>query len=248
MKGNMGKVRGVIFDLGNTLIYLNGDLKQIASREAAELGGFLRKAGFDIDRTALSEAILQRRSLFLQKAEKEWIEYPMTEALREVLAEFGYKGVNPELIREAVDAFFSYEEELWRAYPDTYATLQHLSEQRYLLGLVSNASDDGLIQRLVDRSGLRRWLRPVLSSAGVGIRKPDPRILQIVLNQWGLSPQQAVMVGDRLEFDILGARLARMHSVLVSRGEDPQETGRGQITPDATIEQLSELPGIIAAL
>jgi HAD superfamily hydrolase (TIGR01662 family) len=157
--------------------------------------------------------------------------------------------VDQELIREAVAVFFSYEERLWRAYPDACATLQRLSEAGYLLGLVSNASDDGLIQRLVDRLDFRRWLRPVLSSAGVGIRKPNPKILQMVLSQWGLPPQQAVMVGDRLEFDILGARLAGMRSVLVSKGEDPDEAEqRGGIAPDAQIEHLSELPEIIATL
>ncbi len=243
----MQKIRGVIFDLGDTLMYLDGDGEEIASREAAELESFLRKAGFDIEGTAFSRAFLQKRLLFSQRAEREWVEYPAAEALKEVLAEFGYKDMSQELIREAVAVFFSYEEGLWQAYPDACATLQRLSEDGYLLGLISNTTDDGLIQRMVDKLGFRRWLQPVLSSAAVGIRKPDPRIFQMVLNQWALPPQQTVMVGDRLEFDILGARLAGIHSVLVSRGEDPDEVEQGsEISPEATIEQLSELPEVIA--
>ncbi len=245
----MQKISGVIFDLGDTLMYLDGDLEEIVRREAAELGSFLNKNGFNIDRAAFSRIFLRQRTLFSQKAEKERVEYPATETLRKTLAQFGYKNVNQELITEAVAVFFSCEERLWRPYPDACATLQRLSAAGYLLGLVSNASDDGLIQRLVEGLDFRRWLRPVLSSAGVGIRKPNPKILQMVLNQWGLPAQQGVMVGDRLEFDILGARLAGMHSVLVSKGEDPDETDLDcEMTADATVEQLSELPEIIVTL
>lgn len=245
----MQKINGAIFDLGDTLMYLDGDLEEIIRREAAELGSFLNKSGLNIDRAAFSRIFLRQRTLFSQKAEKERVEYPAIETLKKALAQFGYENVDQELITEAVAVFFSCEERLWRAYPDACATLQQLSKAGYLLGLVSNASDDGLIQRLVEGLDFRRWLRPVLSSAGVGIRKPDPKILQMVLSQWGLPPQQAVMVGDRLEFDILGARLAGMRSVLVSKGEDPDEVEqRGGIAPDATIEQLSELPEVFATL
>ena len=96
------------------------------------------------------------------------------------------------------------------------------------------------------------------AAAAVASALKDAGLQVVVL---GRRPERAASLASRLgcrwcaiadlpglEFDILGARLARMHSVLVSRGEDPQETDRGQITPDATIEQLSELPGIIAAL
>ncbi len=245
----MQKISAVIFDLGDTLMYLDGDPEEIVRREAAELASFLNNSGLNVDRAAFSRVFLRQRTLFSGKAEKERVEYPATETLKKALAQFGYKNVDQELITEGVAVFFSCEERLWRAYPDACATLQRLSEADYLLGLVSNASDDGLIQRLVEGLDFRRWLGPVLSSAGVGIRKPDPKIFQMVLSQWGLPPQQAIMVGDRLEFDILGASLAGMHSVLVSKGEDPGETDRDcEITPDATIEQLSELPEVIARL
>ncbi len=230
-------------------MYLDGDPEEIARRETAELGSFLNSSGLNIDRAVFSRAFLRQRTLFSQKAEKERVEYPATETLKEVLVQFGYNNVNQELITEGVAVFFSCEERLGRAYPDACTTLQRLSAAGCLLGLVSNASDDGLIQRLVDKLDFRRWLRPVISSAGVGIRKPDPTIFRMVLSQWGFPPQQALMVGDRLEFDILGARLTGMHSVLISKDEHPDQPDRSsEITADARIEQLSELPEIIATL
>ena len=46
-----------------------------------------------------------------------------------------------------------------------------------------------------------------LSSAELGLKKPDPEIFQLALSQSGCEPEQAVMIGDRLDNDIRPARL-----------------------------------------
>jgi len=115
----------------------------------------------------------------------------------------------------------------------------------FRLHTISNATDDGVVQRLVDKAGFRPWFDPIISSASVGIRKPDPAIFRMVLDKWGIAAREAVMVGDDPEADILGARLTGMRSILVRRSNDPVDA---QIVPDAEVTRLSQLPEVIASL
>jgi putative hydrolase of the HAD superfamily len=115
--------------------------------------------------------------------------------------------------------------------------------------MFSNATHDPFIQRLVDRLGFRPWLDPALSSAGTGIRKPDPLAFAPILAAWNLPPEAVVMVGDTLAADVLGAKRAGMHSVWLRAREDARQEGStgpaapGEaILPDATISHLAELP------
>jgi putative hydrolase of the HAD superfamily len=145
-----------------------------------------------------------------------------------------------------VRVYFGPEEAAWTAYPDARTTLKQLYEGGYRLGLLSNATDDPLIQRVVNRLEFRPWLSPVFSSAGLGLRKPLRDPFDLVLSRWNLSPEAAVMVGDTLDADILGAHNAGMRSVLVTADEAPgNEAHRGRIVPDASITRLSELPGLL---
>jgi putative hydrolase of the HAD superfamily len=169
--------------------------------------------------------------------------------LRRALATFGHPQVDDDLVAQGVRVFFQHEEPRWRAYPDAVSTLRHLAEAGYLLGLISNATDDPLIQRIVDREGFRPWLSPVVTSAAVGIRKPAPSIFHLVLHQWGLPPEACVMVGDNLKADILGAHRVGMSGVLVTMNEHPSNAEHAaSIVPDARADRLAQLPDIIATL
>jgi putative hydrolase of the HAD superfamily len=112
------------------------------------------------------------------------------------------------------------------------------------MGLISNASDDADVQRLVDNAGIRGYFDFVLSSAACGIRKPNPSIFNIGLEHWRLAPREAVMVGDTLGADILGARNAGIYGIWVTRRADrpANRDHAGTIQPDGQIETLAELP------
>jgi putative hydrolase of the HAD superfamily len=114
--------------------------------------------------------------------------------------------------------------------------------------LYSNATDDKLIQRLVNQGGLRPWLSPTFSSAGWGWRKPKPEPFQLIARRWGFSPAEVVMVGDTLMADIQGAQNAGMPGILVTMDEAPSNAANRHIQPTAVAETLSALPEIIAQL
>jgi putative hydrolase of the HAD superfamily len=169
--------------------------------------------------------------------------------MRWTLARSGTREPGPDLLFGAIDAFFAYEEARWFAYPEAIPVLRSLSDRGLRLGMFSNATCDRLIQRLVDRLGFRPWLDPALTSAGTGIRKPDPAAFTPILEAWDLPPEAVVMVGDTLDADILGAQQAGMRAVWLRSREDARQEGsasrpdaQAPAVPDATITRLDELP------
>lgn len=241
-------VRGVIFDLGGTLMYLDGEWEEVHARNEANLLAFLQAEGLELEDRTFCQEFRRRRQKAYEIARATRVEYPVQRTLQETLAQLGYPDLDERLLAEAVKALFQYEETRWIAFPDALPTLEALRREGYRLGLVSNASDDALIQRLIRRLGFEPYLHPALNSAEVGIRKPDPRIFQLVLEEWGLEPREVVMVGDTLEADILGAQLAGLGAILALMDENPANGElRDRIIPDATIETLTQLPPLLAS-
>jgi putative hydrolase of the HAD superfamily len=122
-----------------------------------------------------------------------------------------------------------------------------LAAAGFKLAIVSNAADDENVQRLIDNAGLRPYFHPIVVSAAVGIRKPNPKIFESVLGPWGLTAAECVMVGDTLGADILGAQLANMRHAWITAHADhtANRAHRGHIIPEAEIASLAELPALL---
>jgi HAD superfamily hydrolase (TIGR01450 family) len=54
--------------------------------------------------------------------------------------------------------------------------------------------------------------------------KPEPEIFQVALERFGVAPERTLMVGDRLDTDVLGANRAGLLSALVLTGIDSAKT------------------------
>jgi HAD superfamily hydrolase (TIGR01549 family) len=245
----MSGIKGIIFDLGNTLMYLDDEWERVRLRGAQDLVVFLRARGLNVDPHRFGEHYLSLRESLYARAVEEQIEYTSEYSLRASLTAHGHEDVHPELIEEALRCFFSFEEEKWTAYPEAQTTLRQLSDSGYRLALISNATDDRLIQRLVDRFDFRKWFDVALTSAGVGRRKPHPAIFEKILSQWGFPPSQVVMVGDTLGFDVLGAHNSGLKGVLAAWDLYPDyDAGGDHVVPEATASSLSDLSEVIATL
>jgi HAD superfamily hydrolase (TIGR01662 family) len=125
-----------------------------------------------------------------------------------------------------------------------------LRKAGYRLGMISNASDDADVQALIDKAGVRPYFEVILTSAAVGIRKPNPRIFHMALERLGTSPGKTAMVGDTLGADILGANNAGMFSIWITRRADVPDNRAhlDTIRPDAVIDTLSDLPRLLESL
>lgn len=133
-----------------------------------------------------------------------------------------------------------------------YRVLEELSKD-YILAVVSNThdADDSVVTAALARVGLDTYFKTVVTSVTAGHAKPDVRIYQEALSRVNMTADQVVMVGDRLDTDVLGANRAGILSVF-HRWNDRYDPGaiprdlRG--VPDATIHHLDELPSAIRSL
>lgn len=74
--------------------------------------------------------------------------------------------------------------------------------------------------------------------------KPEKEIFDLALERFGVAPGETLMIGDRLDTDIAGARRAGMKSALVLTGIDSAKTllaADASMQPDYVLEDLRQL-------
>ncbi len=241
-------INGIIFDLGNTLIRMSQPWDDVGQKGTKAMAEWYKKKQVKLNTDALIDTFLANRATNYKQALETGQDLKAEETLRNTLKEIKAPARAEALVTAAIKIFFGPEEAASHAYPDAVATVKALKVQGYKLGLLSNASDDALIRRLVNNNGFSPWLSPVFSSVGVGWRKPMPQAFAKIIQRWGLPPAEIVMVGDTLNADILGAQNSGMSNILVTMNQAPSNADNQQIKPSATASSLAELPDIIKQL
>ena len=85
-------------------------------------------------------------------------------------------------------------------YPDAVKCLQNL-KKKYHLGIIANQIPGA--EKRLEEMGIRRYFDLIVTSAEEGVAKPDLRIFRIALARADCTPEQAVMIGDRIDNDIV---------------------------------------------
>jgi putative hydrolase of the HAD superfamily len=142
-----------------------------------------------------------------------------------------------EEVHEHLDSEFA-DAALWlHELPGARDGLRALAETDIRLGIISNA--DGLIgQRLAEAEilqvgpGIGVPVECVIDSGAVGVMKPDPRIFHLALDAMAITPADAWYIGDMPGIDVVGARAAGLHPVVM----DPY-----QFHLDADYDRVSSL-------
>lgn len=110
----------------------------------------------------------------------------------------------------------------------------------YKIGIIANQSL-GSKERL-ETFGILKYIDVVVASAEEGVAKPDKRIFEIALQQAGCKLEEAVMVGDRLDNDIVPANEIGMYTIWIKQGNWKDACPTEELEqPDMTVENLSEL-------
>lgn len=246
-------IKGIIFDLGDTLMHLTADAETISRAGATEMAAwYLKKKHVKLDADALIAAFEAERKAGFARAVETQTEVLAEDCLRAALKKIEAPASAGAFVEAAIKVYFGPSEPAWQPFPDAVDTLQQLHAAGYRLGVYSNASDDKQVQRIINKGKLRPWLSPVFSSAGTGSRKPRPDGFQLIAQRWGLDPAEIVVVGDSLSADIVGAHNAGMRGILVgvvaAASQPPFHLGDHPILPNATIANLSNLPQLLTQL
>lgn len=133
-----------------------------------------------------------------------------------------------------------YDLEKPQLVPGATAVVTSLSLQ-YKLALAAN--QPAKIKEFSEFQGILRYFQYALVSEELGLAKPDPLFFQIILDKLGVRPEEAIMVGDRLDNDIAPAKMLGMKTIRVlvwpfvsQQLRSPEEQ------PDLTIHKIAELP------
>lgn len=244
----MSAIQIVLFDLGSTILYTKDPWPPILQEADRALAAVLQEAGLPLD----CEQFVAEFDSFLDAYYAERgngaVEKTTFSALQELLKKKGFPNVDGSTVRTALDAMYAVTLQNWYLEEDALPTLEALRQSGYRLGLVSNASDDKNVQQLVNRHGLRPYFEYIVTSAGCGIRKPEARIFQMALDHFRVRPEAAVMVGDTLEADILGANRLGIYSIWITRRTEVREEGELAIQPQAVVSALTQIPSLLAEL
>ena len=128
-------------------------------------------------------------------------------------------------------------------YPDASECLEVLST-RYKIGIIANQLL-GTKERL-KKYGVLKYIDLVIASAEEGVSKPDKRIFEIALNRSNCKPSNAVMIGDRIDNDIIPAKLIGMHTIWVKQGFGQYWNITQEIEKaDYTVHRLMEICDVL---
>ena len=144
--------------------------------------------------------------------------------------------------------FFGLKNTPWhkedeKPYPEAEQILKYLSEKGYKIGIIANQSA-GTAERL-EKWGLLKYIDVVAASAEEGVAKPDKEIFLRALKRAACSAENAVMIGDRLDNDIVPAKKLGMKTIWVKQGMAAYGSPQNEEEiPDNTVESISELTEI----
>lgn len=128
-------------------------------------------------------------------------------------------------------------------YPDAAECLHSLSD-KYRIGILAN-QQPGSKGRL-EKYGLLPYINLLIASAEEGIAKPDPKIFQIALQRAECLPEEAVMIGDRIDNDILPAKEVGMRTIWIRQGFGKYwNFSADDEKADAAVDSLPELTELL---
>ena len=242
-------IQGIIFDLGSTLINFEGDYAQVFPDSLAAIADHLLVEGISLNRPEFISHFGQALRDYHDRRDDDHVELSTYAILCDVLGQFIDPLPEESLLRDGLTAMYAVSEVYWRPKGAMHTVLKQLFASGYMLGLLSNAGDEANVQRLIDNAGIREFFDPILISAALGIRKPDPRPFHQILEQWTLPPEAVVMVGDLLETDILGAQRTGIHNIWLHDGSKSDSSDHPQeLQPEFIAKDLGEIPDMIMGM
>ena len=135
-----------------------------------------------------------------------------------------------------------------RVIEGVFEVLETTRKDGYRIGMIANGDSAG-IRKIIEATGLQDYFDVIVISEEVGIEKPYQRIFKVALAKLGVKPENAVMVGNKIDADILGANRVGMKSVWFRWNTRYSDTiDSSQEKPDFTINSLFGLPGLIALM
>jgi HAD superfamily hydrolase (TIGR01458 family) len=98
----------------------------------------------------------------------------------------------------------------------------------------------------MDIGGFIEGLEYASGSKAMIIGKPSAEFFQIALDDMGLKPEEAAIIGDDIDVDVGGGQQVGLMGILVKTGKYRQSYAESSpVTPDLIIDSIKNLPGLL---
>jgi len=184
-----GKIKAVVFDLYDTLIYL-GRYTRTHQRLLQDIG-LNQDESRKMRRLAMTEEFCSLAEYVKKIAPNSTIDIQKYER---------------EITEDAATAIF---------FPETIQVLTTLRTRGLKLGIISNVETPYV--KPFFNLGLDKMVDEYLLSSKIGIMKPDAQVYQKMATNLNLQPQNMLMTGDSEYCDVKGPEAMGMNAVLLDR-------------------------------
>jgi HAD superfamily hydrolase (TIGR01549 family) len=217
-------IRGVLFDVGGPL-----DTEVTRERVSDEhIRTAFAAAGHPVDDAAFAEAVRWAVDSFAPDAYQAII---WRLAARDV-----------DLSERVYHAFAAraHERQVFELRAGIPELLDHLHTRGLHLGLAANQHHSIIAQ--LDAHGIGHYFHHREVSGTHGLRKPDVRLFLRACDGLGVRPVDCIMVGDRVDNDVVPAKLLEMRTVLFRTGRHrAQQPHSWEERPDAEVHDVAGL-------
>ncbi|HXL50560.1 MAG TPA: HAD family hydrolase [Candidatus Limnocylindrales bacterium] len=211
----------IFFDLGETLVTQNIEDNMVTKNALREISPILPRR---VSSERLFEFYREGYKINETIRSRHHVEIPIQVWMRQLLERIIEDNPSDQLVNRAVEIIVKARAANGVAFDDAHSTIQRLARRDVKLGIISNVSSHEVAMGILDKVRLTRYFDEIVTSAMVGIRKPDPGIFRYALMQFKARPEEAVMVGDSEIHDIGGGYISGLKTVLVDRRHRVENT------------------------
>ncbi|GAA1871895.1 HAD family hydrolase [Myceligenerans crystallogenes] len=149
-------------------------------------------------------------------------------------------------VADTVEAFRAGIREHVTAYPGVVEALEALRARGERIAVVTNGAGHQQRGKLAV-TGLAERFEAVVVSGEAGVKKPDPRIIDLALEALGVpgaARDDVWMIGDALHADVAAGQAAGVRTAWIAHGRPWAGEGqRPDVVADTTIEVIEEISG-----
>jgi len=223
-------IKAIIFDLDNTLLDFV-KMKQFSVKAAITA---MNEAGLEVDEKKAYEDIFD---LYMERGWEN--QQVFDDYLNQTVGE-----VSNKILAAGIVSYRRAREATLLVYPNVNKTLIQLIKMGINLAVVSDAPSREAWMRLYYLN-LHHVFDPVLTFDDTGVRKPSPKPFQMALDYLKIEPNEAIMIGDWPERDVVGAKEIGMKTIFARYGDTFGTVDSGA---DWDVDDVFEVVNIIKGL
>lgn len=207
------KVSDVFFDLDHTLW-------DFEKNSALTFERILKANQVDVDLYDFLEIYIPINLAYWklyrdEKVTKSELRY---QRLKKVFDKLKY-GVSDDTIDQLAIDYIENLSTFNHLFPNAIEVLEYL-KPKYKLHIITNGFHE-VQERKLKNAHIRDFFDQVVNSEMAGVKKPNPLIFEMALEKAKTTSEKAMMIGDSLEADILGAKAVGLKTLHFNAHNEP---------------------------